>query len=610
MKDSLTELFEKIDRLEGALKAEASIEATKQLYLSDFFLFAKHCLGYKDLEWEVHKECVRVLESSAKRKLVVMPRGSFKSSLASVAYPIWRLLKDPNLTILLDSELYTNSKNLLREIKGHLASSKLINIFGNLEGPKWDEGEIILSTRTINRKEASITVGGIETTKVGQHYDCLHPYTKVFTSKGWVMAKDITAGSRVYTSSGKFNVVERVSAKYSSKDMIHIRPQYQVEASRVTSDHKIYVFRDMSAQWIEAGELKLTDQLIIPVPSGKTRCVSRTDDEINRLLGLPDIWRLIGYWLAEGCRTKTEANGIRLTFSSKEHDYVADVQEIVKNHLNVPSSATMTASNTCLVRFSHPQMKAILDKFGDSAANKRLPPLALNEDLDKKSQLILGYWRGDGCACGQTISLSSVSLSLLSGFQLLLAGMGIQSGITKTKSADFVRIKNQPIGQQRDAYSLSTTSHLMHLLLGRPAQFPKKPIRSEFVNGFWLVPIVSLEREPHDGFVFDLEVRGVHDFYLQGLIAHNCILGDDYNSASNSDTPEKCQKVLDHFKYNLNILNPGGEYVIVGTRYAELDVIGFLLSNVLEEKYLAEGKLLRGSPRSENKEEDSALLGG
>lgn len=260
MKDSLTELFEKIDRLEGALKAEASIEATKQLYLSDFFLFAKHCLGYKDLEWEVHKECVRVLESSAKRKLVVMPRGSFKSSLASVAYPIWRLLKDPNLTILLDSELYTNSKNLLREIKGHLASSKLINIFGNLEGSKWDEGEIILSTRTRNRKEASITVGGIETTKVGQHYDL--------------------------------------------------------------------------------------------------------------------------------------------------------------------------------------------------------------------------------------------------------------------------------------------------------------------------------------------------------------ILGDDYNSASNSDSPEKCQKVLDHFKYNLNILNPGGEYVIVGTRYAELDVIGFLLSNVLEEKYLAEGKLLRGSPRSENKEEDSALLGG
>jgi hypothetical protein len=90
---------------------------------------------------------------------------------------------------------------------------------------------------------------------------------------------------------------------------------------------------------------------------------------------------------------------------------------------------------------------------------------------------------------------------------------------------------------------------------------------------------------------------------------YDLIIGDDYNSASNSDTPEKCQKVLDHYKYNLNILNPGGEYLIIGTRYAELDVIGFLLSTVLEEKYLAEGKLIRGSPPVNEVEESGLFLG-
>lgn len=240
-------------------KYVAAIETAKHLYLTDFFLFAKHCIGYRDLEWDVHGDCIKALEGDAKRKLVVMPRGAFKSSLGSVAYPIWRLLKDPDLTILLDSELYTNSKNLLREIKGHLASSRFTSIFGQVEGSKWDEGEIIFSTRTRNRKEASITVGGIGTTKVGQHYDL--------------------------------------------------------------------------------------------------------------------------------------------------------------------------------------------------------------------------------------------------------------------------------------------------------------------------------------------------------------IIGDDYNSAQNSDSPEKCQKVIDHFKYNLNILNPGGEYLLIGTRYAELDVIGFLLSTVLDEKYLAEGKLIRGSPPVNEAEESGLLLG-
>lgn len=141
--------------------------------LDCFYFFSKINLGYKDLDKDAHDEPVRVLESKATRKIIVEPRGTFKSSLAVVAYPIWRLLKDPNLTILIDSEIYSNSKNFLREIKGHLKSDWFIKCYGDLEGPKWDEGEIIIKTRTRNRKEASITVGGIGTVKVGQHYDLI-----------------------------------------------------------------------------------------------------------------------------------------------------------------------------------------------------------------------------------------------------------------------------------------------------------------------------------------------------------------------------------------------------------------------------------------------------
>lgn len=147
-----------------------SLDSLKSLYKDDFFLFAKHHLGYKDLDWNVHGQFIGVFESHARRKLVVMPRGTFKSTLGSVAYPIWRLVRDPNLTILLDSELYSNSKNFIREIKGHLESSTMRDLWGDLVGPKWDEGEVIVKTRTANIKEASITAGGLGTTRVGQHY--------------------------------------------------------------------------------------------------------------------------------------------------------------------------------------------------------------------------------------------------------------------------------------------------------------------------------------------------------------------------------------------------------------------------------------------------------
>lgn len=131
-----------------------------------------HLLGLKDVNWQTHGKVIRALESRRTRKLIVMPRGTFKSSICSVAYPIWCLLRDPDERILLDSELYSNSKNFLREIKMHLASTALTDIFGEFRNPAcWNEGEIIIAQRNRVIKEASITASGIGAEKTGQHYD-------------------------------------------------------------------------------------------------------------------------------------------------------------------------------------------------------------------------------------------------------------------------------------------------------------------------------------------------------------------------------------------------------------------------------------------------------
>jgi hypothetical protein len=75
---------------------------------------------------------------------------------------------------------------------------------------------------------------------------------------------------------------------------------------------------------------------------------------------------------------------------------------------------------------------------------------------------------------------------------------------------------------------------------------------------------------------------------------YNRIIADDYNSPANTRTKELAQGVIDHFKYNLNILEPDGEYVIIGTRYSEDDLIGFVLRDILGQKALSEGKLDMG----------------
>lgn len=113
------------------------------------------------------------LQASTLRKLLCVPRGCFKSSIGVVGFSIWTLLNRPNARILIDSEVYSNSKNFLREIKAHLENPELTDLFGKCRAEPWSEGEITIAQRTVPLKEASITCGGVETTKVGQHYDVI-----------------------------------------------------------------------------------------------------------------------------------------------------------------------------------------------------------------------------------------------------------------------------------------------------------------------------------------------------------------------------------------------------------------------------------------------------
>jgi hypothetical protein len=169
----MQDVLEKIDNLPSDKKAIVTKIALQEAYKESLYHFAHNLLGYSDIQWNTHRGIIELLESNRDRKLICIPRGCFKSSLCTIAYPLWRLMRDPGLRILIDSEVYSNSKNFLREIKQHAVSPKFTRIFGKTKGSLWNEGEIVIAQRDIIKREASITCGGISTTKVGQHYDLI-----------------------------------------------------------------------------------------------------------------------------------------------------------------------------------------------------------------------------------------------------------------------------------------------------------------------------------------------------------------------------------------------------------------------------------------------------
>lgn len=173
MSEAVDRLFQKIGELPDEEKRKAILETEAEFFKSDLFATSKHLLGFKDMTWDTHSEIINTLESEARRKLICFPRGCFKSSIAVVSYTIWRLIRNPNLRILIDSEIYTNSSNFLRSIRSHLERPRMTELFGNFQAHPWGEGEITIAQRTRPFVEASITCGGVGTTKVGQHYDLI-----------------------------------------------------------------------------------------------------------------------------------------------------------------------------------------------------------------------------------------------------------------------------------------------------------------------------------------------------------------------------------------------------------------------------------------------------
>lgn len=222
------------------------IATEKDQYLSSLYLFAKYCLGYHDLTEETHLPIAQALQENTKRKLICVPRGCFKSTLSTIAYPMWLLLHNPNLRILIDSELYSNSKNFLREIKAQYETNATFKkLFGEYRGSMWNEGEIIVSQRTKALKEPTIACSGIGAGKTSQHYDVIiaDDLSSYQNCKNPDLAAKTIDHYRLYTSLLEPNgTVVVIGTRYSENDIIGfiIQNELEIKDGNIEELKKLY----------------------------------------------------------------------------------------------------------------------------------------------------------------------------------------------------------------------------------------------------------------------------------------------------------------------------------------------------------------------------------
>lgn len=147
-------------------------EAEKSLYF-----FAKGILGYKDFVPHIHGSPCAILEDpELTRAVIVFPRGWFKTTMCTIAYPMWLSIKNPEIRILLVQNSSTNACKKLSVIGQQWEKNDLLRqLYPELLPgiySQWGADAKCL-TRKQPYPEATYEAAGTNTKVTSRHYDVI-----------------------------------------------------------------------------------------------------------------------------------------------------------------------------------------------------------------------------------------------------------------------------------------------------------------------------------------------------------------------------------------------------------------------------------------------------
>lgn len=161
-----------LEDVEVALKA-----AKSEYYKSHFYEFNRDVLAWPDIYEPLHKKVCDFVQDNAKKKklLILLPRGTFKSSIITIGYTLWRIAQNPSDRILIANATFPMAVQFLGQIKNHLQrNDEFKAIFGDLTATadSWREDRITVSReKSYEQKEPTVSAFGIGGNLVGSHFN-------------------------------------------------------------------------------------------------------------------------------------------------------------------------------------------------------------------------------------------------------------------------------------------------------------------------------------------------------------------------------------------------------------------------------------------------------
>lgn len=105
------------------------------------------------------------------------PRGHGKSTIGDVDFCITKVLRNPDIRIMIGSKTQTQASAFLKEIRTHFEQNvNLIRIFGDWKKNRdnvWNDKEFTVNRRTVIKKEATVSALGASGAVVSKHFDII-----------------------------------------------------------------------------------------------------------------------------------------------------------------------------------------------------------------------------------------------------------------------------------------------------------------------------------------------------------------------------------------------------------------------------------------------------
>lgn len=155
----------------------AQLDAIRARAEADLFYFARAVLGYRYLTESFHRPVADFVSSQTLRKLVVLPRGHFKTTIATISYPLWRALRDPSLRILIVNATATNAEKFLSAIKTHIEANPLVralwpHVLPDTSKVRWST-DVAQLQRSVAWTEGTFEAIGVGGSVASRHYDLI-----------------------------------------------------------------------------------------------------------------------------------------------------------------------------------------------------------------------------------------------------------------------------------------------------------------------------------------------------------------------------------------------------------------------------------------------------